>query len=288
MSRRLIGQTSRRCRRRTPYSTVLVLMLGLALVAGGCARSEAAGQKPPPARQDASQTCVAAGAIVRQVLAMRTDRLSPADNNKAVGLAAALRRLSDAAEDDAVQERLDYTADAVQTFAAAVQAGDPSAVLGARDVVTGFARTCPVADATLVEGPGQWVADSANSVVRGGPNGPLGGSALEVSSRQAGSCGLQDSSRAVTSTLPGVYRLRVWVRSSSGKQTVTAHIDELSGATRVSQASSTITADTSWKRLTVSLRPRSPKHSALAVGVSAMSPAAGVCFLAGNVSVIWG
>jgi hypothetical protein len=266
----------------------LGILLGLMLVASACATSQAATQGPPSSQQDASQTCVAADAVVQQALAMHTNRLSQLEGSRATAMASTLRRLADAAEDDAVQERLSYTADAIQTLAAAIQAGDPSAVIGAREVVKGFARTCPVADPTLTQGPQRWVAASANSVLRSDPNGPLGSSALEISTLQAGSCGFQDAARAVSSTLPGVYRVRVWVRSPSGTRKVTANIEEWVGTTRVAQASATVTAGPSWKRLAVTLRPRAPTHSALSLAVSATTSKAGGCFFAGNVSVIWG
>ena len=46
---------------------------------------------------------------------------------------------------------------------------------------------------------------------------------------QPGACGFHDSPLAVPSTLPGLYRLRLWVRAPTGKQKVTVHIDELVG-----------------------------------------------------------
>jgi hypothetical protein len=273
---------------RYPIRRSVAVLLGVMLVASGCARSQAALPNAAPAKQDASKTCMVAGAAVRQVLAMRTDHLTSGDYNRAVALASSLRGLSDAAEDDVLQERLNYTADAVQAFAAAIQAGDTSAIEGARDVVKGFGRTCPVTNSLLTQGTTEWAGDSANTVLRSQPGGPVGGSALEVSDLQPGACGFHDSPRAVPSTLPGLYRLRLWVRAPHGKQKVTVHIGELVGSTQVGQITATVVAGTSWQRVVVSLRPKAPKRSELSLDVSAATGKAGVCFFAGNISVTWG
>jgi hypothetical protein len=287
MSRHLVADILE-AGRRHPIRRSIAVVLGVLLVATGCARSQAALPNAAPAKQDASQTCTAAGAAVRQVLAMRTDHLASGDYNRAVTLASSLRVLSDAAEDDVLQERLTYTADAVQAFAAAIQAGDTSAIEGARDVVKGFGRTCPVTNSLLTQGTTEWAGDSANAVLRSQPKGPVGGSALEVSDLQPGACGFHDSPRAVPSTLPGVYRLRLWVRAATGKQKITVHIDELVGSTRAGQTTATVIAGTRWQRVVVSLRPKAPKRSELSLDVSTQTGKAGVCFLAGNISVTWG
>lgn len=275
--------------RRHPIIGCVAVLVGVMLVSTSCSRSQAALPKAAPAKQDASQTCSAAGAVVRQVLAMRTDHLSAGDYNRVVALAYSLRNLSDTAEDDVLQERLNYTADATQTLAAAIRAGDSSAVVGARDVVKGFGRTCPVTNSLFAQGTTAWAGDSANTVLRSRPRGPIGGSALEVSGLQPGTCGFHDAPRAVTSTLPGLYRLRLWVRAPSGKRKVTVHIEERSGTTLVGQTTATVTAGTGWKRVALSLRPKAPGHSALSLDVvTTTTGKAGVCFFAGNASVTWG
>jgi hypothetical protein len=290
MSRRRIADRIEPAPRRTIRMSwrPIVMAVGVTLVATACMQSQAAPPRAAPATQDASQTCAAAGVVVRQVLAMRTDTLSAAQYNRAVALAYSLRNLSDAAEDDVLQERLNYTADAAQTLAAAVRAGDASAVQGARDVVKGFGRTCPVTNSMFTQGTTEWAGDSAKTVLRSRSRGPMGGSALEVSDLQPGTCGFHDAPRAVTSTLPGLYRLRLWVRAQSGRQKVAVHVDEMVGTARVGQTIATVTAGTSWQRVAVSVRPKAPGRSALSLGVTTTTGKAGVCFLAGNVSVTWG
>jgi hypothetical protein len=287
MSRHL-GTDIAEAGRRHPIGRSVAVLLAVMLVATGCARSQAALPKAAPAKQDASQTCAAAGAAVRQALAMRTDRLASGDYNRALALASSMRVLSDGAEDDVLQERLNYTADAVQALAAAIQAGDTSAIQGARDVVKGFGRTCPVTNSLLTQGTTEWAGDSANIVLRSQPRAPVGGSALEVSDLRPGACGFHDSPLAVPSTLPGLYRLRLWVRAPTAKQKVTVQIDELVGATRVGQTTATVVAGTSWQRVVVSLRPKAPKRSGLSLDVSTATGKSGVCFLAANISVTWG
>jgi hypothetical protein len=116
----------------------------------------------------------------------------------------------------------------------------------------------------------------------------VGGSALEVSDLQPGACGFHDSPLAVPSTLPGLYRLRLWVRASTGKQKVTVHIDELVGGNRVGQTTATVVAGPSWQRVVVSVRPKAPNRSGLSLDVSTATGKPGGCFLAGNISITWG
>jgi hypothetical protein len=219
---------------------------------------------------------------------MRTDQMSAAQYEKATSLAAQLRTLRASAEDDVLQERLDYTADAVTTLAAAVQAGDKSAVLGAQQVLGGFSKACPISNSLLTHGTTDWAPDNAATVLQTGGTGPMGGEALVVTAQGSGACGFHDSPRVVPSTLPGTYRLRLWVRSVSGHQKVTVTAAEMVGTTRVNLTSTTLNSSTHWQRVMLTVRPNAPKRSALALDVAASSKKAGSCFLAAGISMTWG
>lgn len=281
--------TNTKCGRPRAVIRLAAVCAALSIGAGGCAANVAAKAANPPAgAQDAGQTCTAAASLVRQALTMNTDRMTAAQYNQASSVAAQLHELRASAEDDVLQEKLDYMADAVKTLAAAVQAGDKSAVLGAQQVLGGFSKACPVTNSLFTDGTADWAPDATTTVLQAGGSGPTGGAALVVSNQVPGTCAFHDSPRVVQSTLPGTYRLRLWVRSVSGHQKVTVTLDELVGTTRVNRTTTTVNAGTSWQRVTLTLRPKAPKHSALALDVSASTKHAGSCFLAAGISMTWG
>lgn len=277
-----------RGRRRTA-GCLAAICVALSLGAAGCAANTAVGATAPPAgAEDAGQTCTAAAALVRQALAVHTDQMNAAQYNRATSIAAQLRTLRSSAEDDVLQEKLDYMADAVTTLAAAVQAGDKAAVLGAQQVLGGFGKSCPVSNPLLTQGTAGWAPDALTTVLQTGGTGPTGGEALVVTTQASGACGFHDAPRVVPSTLPGTYRLRLWVRAVSGHQKVTVSVAENVGTTRVNLTWTTLNASTHWQRVALTVRPKAPKRSALAVDVSTSSKKAGSCFLAAGISMTWG
>jgi hypothetical protein len=270
-------------------SYLAAICVALSLGAAGCAADTAVGVSDPPAGAgDAGQTCTAASALVGQALAMRTDQMSAAQYEKGTSLATQLRALRASAEDDVLQERLDYMADAVTALAAAVQAGDKAAMLGAQQVLGGFGKACPISNSLLTQGTTDWAPDNAATVLQTGGTGPMGGEALVVTAQGSGVCGFHDSPRVVPSTLPGTYRLRLWVRSVSGHQKVTVTAAEMVGTTRVNLTSTTLNSSTHWQRVMLTVRPKAPKRSALTLDVATSSKNAGSCFLAAGISITWG
>jgi len=275
-------------RRRTAGCLAAICVV-LSLGAAACAANTAVGAANPPAgADDAGQTCTAAAALIHQALAMHTDQMTATKYSEASSLAAQLRALRAAAEDDVLQEKLDYMADAVTTLAAAVQAGDKTAMLGAQQVLGGFGKACPVTNSLLTHGTTDWAPDDPTTVLQTGGTGPTGGEALVVTAQTSGACGFHDSPHVVPSTLPGTYRLRLWVRSVSGHQKVTVSAAEMVGKTRVNVTSTTLDASTHWQRVMLTVRPKAPKHSALAIDVAASPKKAGSCFLAAGISMTWG
>jgi hypothetical protein len=268
---------------------VIAGVVALMLTATACAVQTATGSpKPAVGSQDPGSTCTSAQSILRQVLAIHADHITMAQYDHALSLASQLRTLADTAEDDVLQEKLNYTADAVEALAAAVQAGDASAVVGAQAVLGGLQRACPLGNEMLTQGTTAWAPDSAATVLQATGTGPAGGAALVVSDQVAGACAFHASPRAVASTLPGSYRLRLWVRAATGHQKITVRIDEVVGTTRVNQATTTVNAGTSWQRIGLTLTPKAAKRSALVVGVSTSTDKAGACFLAASISMTWG
>ena len=124
-------------------ASLVVVLAG----ATGCASQQAAtAAKTSQLNQTAAQACSGARSIVQQVLQMRTDQITPAQYSQALAFAARLRTLANATRNSAVKERLEYDADAAQTLAAAVRAGDMTAALGAKGVLAGFDRACPMSN----------------------------------------------------------------------------------------------------------------------------------------------
>jgi hypothetical protein len=275
--------------RRRAGLTLIATCAALFLTATACATGTATGAgKPTAGSQDAGQTCSSADALVHQAMAIHTDRMTAAQYGQAVSIATQLRTLANSAEDDVLQEKLTYTADAVETLAAAVQASDSSAVVGALQVLGGFRKACPIANPLLLSGSSGWAPGSSTTLLQVGGAGPVGGESLVVSDQTPGACAFHDSPLVVPSTLPGSYRLRLWVRAVSGHQKLTVQVRELVGATQVNQAATTVNAGTNWQRVELTLRPKAPKRSALALDVSASTPKAGACFLAASISMTWG
>ena len=259
------------------------------IAAAGCAAPGAASSaKTPPSGQDPAQACTLGRALVAQALSA-----SSLASSQPAGIAGQLRGLANAAQDDAVQEQLTYAADAAAALVAALQAGDNTAANGARQVLSGFGRTCPVANGLFAGGTSGWAGAAAatqltTTQLTTTGTGPAGGNALQVSSAAAGSCGFTDTPRVVATTLPGTYTLRLWVRAPAGGPSVTAQLSELSGSSVVSQSTATVTATNGWQRMHVALRPKGFGHSSLAIAVSANSPAAGICFDAADISLTRG
>ena len=280
---------TKRGRSRTAVH-VATICAALSIAATGCATTTAsrAASNPPAGTDDAGQTCTAAASLVQQALAMHTDRMTAVQYDRASALSARLRDLRASAEDDVLQEKLDYMADAVTTLAAAIQASDKSAVLGAQQVLGGFSKICPVTNSLLTHGTADWAPDVTTTVLQVGGTGPTGGEALVVANQVPGTCAFHDSPRVVPSTLPGTYRVRLWLRAAAGHQKVTVGVDEMVGTTRVNRTAATLNAGTGWQRVTLTVRPKAPKHSALALDVSASTKQAGACFLAAGISMTWG
>ena len=258
------------------------------IAAAGCAAPGATpSAKAPPPAQDPAQACTLGRALVAQALSASGPASGPASSRPA-GIVGQLRALANTAQDDAVQEQLTYAADAAAALAAASQAGDTTAAEGARQVLSGFGRTCPVANGLFAGGTSGWAGAAAATQLTTTGTGPAGGNALQVSSTAAGSCGFTDTPRVVATTLPGSYTLRLWVRAPAGSPSVTAQLSELSGTSVVSQSTATLTATNPWQRMQVALRPKSSGHSSLAIAVSSNSTAAGVCFDAADISLTRG
>lgn len=248
------------------------------------------GHRRPPSRharrKTPAQTCTQGRTLVNQALANPKLSATGGQPGSAV-VAAQLRGLADAAQDDAVQEQLTYAADAAQALAAATQAGNTAAADGARQVLSGFAHTCPLANGQFAGGTAGWAGTAAGIQLTAAGPGRAGGNALAVTGTAAGTCGFRDATHAVTATLPGKYTLRLWVRSAAPGRTVTAQLSELSGTSVVNQSAATVAATGNWQPVEVSLRPKAPGRSALAIAVSAAG-AAGACFEAADVSLIRG
>ncbi len=113
----------------------------LSVVTAACAAQQgASAAKPTP--QTGAAACNSARGLVQQALRMNIAQGSAAQYGQAVSLAAQIRALADATNDSVVKEQLEYDADAVSALAAAAQAGDTSAALGAQAVLAGFTRAC--------------------------------------------------------------------------------------------------------------------------------------------------
>jgi hypothetical protein len=206
-------------------------------------------------------------------------------------IAIRLHDLADAAEDDVVQERLDGVADAVRALAAATQAGDDAAAAGARDVISGFSVTCPVANPLSGAATTGWAPIAGSALAANntsGPGGALGSNAIAVSAAGAGACGIHDVSPTVRSTLPGTYRLRVWVRAAIGGAPITVRLSELGRQTVIAQTATTVPATGKWQRVPLLVRAKAPRNSAMSVEISMPAAKAGTCFYVSNLSITWG
>jgi hypothetical protein len=276
--------------KRVATATGALCLAGTLVGTVFAASSGSAPPTPKPTRQDSSQTCAQANAAVRQVLAVPSKALTT-NSPHLLAIAAQLHDLADAAEDDVVQERLDNVADAVRTLSAATQAGDDAAAVGARDVIAGFFVTCPVANTLSGAATTGWVPNARSALAAnraGGPGGTLGSKTATVSATGPGACGIHDASPTVSSTLPGTYRLRVWVRSASGSAPLTVRLSELRGQSLIAQTATSVTAASKWQRVELSVRAKAPRHSALSVDISMSAAKTGACFDVSDVSMTWG
>jgi hypothetical protein len=264
-------------------------LLALLAASAGASPGVTTSAKAPRSVQDPAQTCTLARALVNQAMlapGQRGGGPGGGGQGGSAAVAAQLRGLANASQDDAVQEQLTYAADAAQALAAASQAGDTAAADGARQVLVGFGHACPVANGLFANGTSGWAGTTATTRLTTAGAGPAGGNALQVAATSAGACGFQDAPHVVTATLPGTYTLRLWVRAAAGSPAVTAQLSELSGASVVGRSAATVTATSGWQQLRVILRPKA--NSGLAIDVSSTPTAAGACFEAADVSLTRG
>jgi hypothetical protein len=147
-----------------------------------------------------------------------------------------------------------------------------------------------VGNATFDSNTTGWATgDSAVSLTRVTNQKHSGPSSAQIRNTSGASrtCKLTDSPPWVSTTASGTYTASLWVKAPSAGATLTLALSEMSGATVVGSASSSIRLTTSWQQVTVSYTVKQPGATALDFSASVVSvPAATTAFYADDAALV--
>ncbi|HEV8450525.1 MAG TPA: right-handed parallel beta-helix repeat-containing protein [Gaiellales bacterium] len=123
--------------------------------------------------------------------------------------------------------------------------------------------------------------------VTGGHSGSWAAKLANTGSTPSTFATLQDTPNWVATTVAGTYTASVWVRADTPGAVLKLKIQEYSGSTLVSSASSQISLSTDWQRVTLAYAVKSP-GSTLDTQMYVSNPAPGTAFYADDVSIVLG
>jgi|HubBroStandDraft_6_1064221.scaffolds.fasta_scaffold380783_2 hypothetical protein len=307
------GPTARNTRRpaawprpRAAAAAAAVALLAGAAVLAGCGQQvagPAAGRAatPPAAAANlaaaANSGCVQASPVVQGALGVLTQlqrgAVTPAAARPQLATAlTSVEKLARSTPDDVLQESLANAYDAFTAFQAVLQ--DPAApayqstfsnLLGA---LSGFERTCSVANSSFTTGTSGWTAANGHTALTRSATAHDARWSLQVanSGQSPATAGFTDSPTAVATTLKGSEQIALWARALTGTPTITLQVQELSGGTVVGGEQTTMQLDSTFRFGYLTYHVRRPGASRLSVTVSAAGMAPGEAFLVDDITIV--
>ena len=203
-----------------------------------------------------------------------------------------LEKLARSTPDDVLQESLANAYDAFTAFQAVMQdqaapayQSTLSDLLGA---LSGFQRTCSVANSSFTTGTSGWTAANGHTALTRSATAHDARWSLQVanSGQSQATAGFTDSPAAVATTLKGSEQIALWARAMTGTPTITVQVQELSGSTVVGGEQATMTLDSTFRFGYLTYQVRRPGASRLSVTISAAGLAPGEAFLVDDITIV--
>lgn len=241
------GQLAAWPRRRATIAAAAVV--STAMLAAGCGHQiyrAQPGQAQATAAQDlavaANSGCVQATPLVERALGvlgqLQRGTVTAADaRNVLTAELTGIERLARATPDDVLQQSLANAFDAFTAFRAVMfdrrAPAYPGTFSNLAGTLTGFQRTCSVANPDFATGTQGWAADNSTTALSRSASGHGGRWSLQVTNtgRSPAAAGFTDSPSWVPSTLKGSEQIGLWARALSGAATLTVQVREMSGST---------------------------------------------------------